>query len=331
MEKPIIVITGPTASGKTAMSLEIAGKYNGEIICADSMTVYRGMDIGTDKPGALIPPRHSEPSKESRTAGAGSPALPTGKFASTQDDEGKNINGIRHHLLDIINPDEEFNVAIFVQKVRKIIDDIHARGKIPFIVGGSLMYIDALIYDYRLPEVAPNSGLREELNQKTEEELFSQLCELDPDCEWTIDKHNKRRLIRAIEVCLNSEKPFSQHKTKAKLPNNVLYLSVDREREELYQRINERVDEMFKNGFVREVQGLLPKFDHNTAMQAAGYRQICDYLDDKIDLATAIEKTKQVHRNFAKRQLTWLCRNPDVKWIKNKAEAEHSISAFLRS
>ncbi len=293
MEKPIIVITGPTASGKTALSLEIAGKYNGEIICADSMTVYRGMDIGTDKPYL------------------------------------QNTKGIPHHLIDVLNPDEEFNVALFVERARKLVDDIHSRGKVSFIVGGSLMYIDAFIYDFKLPEVAPNHPLRQELELETEEKLFNQLCELDPDSEWTIDKHNKRRLIRAIEVCLNSDKPFSQHKEKTELPSNVLYLSTDIEREELYQKINNRVDIMFNQGFVDEVRKLHEKYDHNTAMQAAGYKQILQYLDGEIDLATAIAKTKQVHRNFAKRQLTWLRRNADVKWVKNAAGAEGFISKFL--
>ena len=293
MEKPIIVITGPTASGKTALSLEIAGKYNGEIICADSMTVYRGMDIGTDKPTP------------------------------------ENLKDIPHHLLDIVNPDEEFNVAIFVGVVRKLVDDIQARGKVPFLVGGSLMYIDAFIYDYDMPEVAPNLELREELEKQDNEELFARLCELDPDCEWTVDRHNKRRIIRAIEICMTTGKSLAEQKSKKSLPENVLYLAVDKDREELYAQIDKRVDVMFKQGFVEEVRSLREKYDHNTAMQAAGYKQIMQYLDEKIDLGAAIAKTKQVHRNFAKRQLTWLRRNEDVKWVKNTAEAEGFISDFL--
>lgn len=293
MNNPIIVLTGPTASGKTAISLEIAGRHNCEIICADSMTVYRGMDIGTDKPTLV------------------------------------DMKGIPHHLLDIINPDEEFNVAIFVQKVRELVDEIHSRGKVPMLVGGSVMYIDAYIYDYQLPEVAPNQELRDELNGKTNEELFKQLCDRDPDCEWTVDRHNKRRIIRAIEICTASDKPLAEQKKKMPFPDNVLYLSVDRDREELYAKIDSRVDEMFRQGFVDEVRGLHTKYDHNTAMQAAGYRQIIQFLDGEIELETAIAKTKQVHRNYAKRQLTWLRRNEDAKWIKNAAEAEKLISKFL--
>ena len=293
MEKPIIVITGPTASGKTALSLEIAAKYNGEIICADSMTVYRGMDIGTDKP----------------------------TLVDTQN--------IPHHLVDIINPDEEFNVALFVKEVRKLVEDIHSRGKVPFIVGGSLMYIDAFVYNYDIPEVTPNTELREELEQKDNEELFAQLCELDPDCEWTVDRHNKRRIIRAIEICMTTGRPLAEQKSKRPLPTNVLYLAVDKDREVLYAQIDKRVDIMFEQGFVAEVRKLHEKYDHNTAMQAAGYKQIMQYLDEEIDLETAIAKTKQVHRNFAKRQLTWLRRNTDVNWVKNAHEAERLISDFL--
>jgi len=293
MEKPIIVITGPTASGKTALSLEIAEKYNGEIVCADSMTVYRGMDIGTDKPTLI---------------------------------DNQNIP---HHLIDIVNPDEEFNVALFVKEVRKLVDEIHSRGNVPFIVGGSLMYIDAFIYNYDMPAVAPNQELRIELEKKDNEALFTQLCELDPDCEWTIDKHNKRRIIRAIEICMATGKSLADQKSKKPLPKNVLYLAVDRNREVLYSQIDKRVDIMFKQGFVEEVRMLREKYDHNTAMQAAGYKQIMQYLDGGIDLETAIAKTKQVHRNFAKRQLTWLRRNEDVKWVEDATEAEGFISKFL--
>lgn len=290
MNNPIIVLTGPTASGKTAISLEIAKKFDCEIICADSMTVYKGMDIGTDKPGK---------------------------------------SNIPHYLLDIVSPDEDFNVAIFVQRARGIITEIQNRGKIPLIVGGSVMYIDALVYDYQMPEVAPNQKLRDELEIKTADELFAQLCELDPDCEWTIDRHNKRRLIRAIEICLSTGKSLAEQKNKKQLPENIIYFAVDRDREDLYNRINNRVDQMFAHGFVEEVRVLREKYDDSTALQAAGYRQIIQYLDGEIDLATAISKTKQVHRNYAKRQLTWLHQNEDVNWIENSEEANQKIKGFI--
>jgi tRNA dimethylallyltransferase len=257
------------------------------------MTVYRGMDIGTDKPTIV---------------------------------DTKNIP---HHLLDIVNPDEEFNVALFVQKVHTLVDEIHTRNKIPFIVGGSLMYIDAFIYGYEMPRVTPNLKLRQELEKKDNEILFTKLCELDPDCEWTVDRHNKRRIIRAIEICIATSKPLAEQRSKQPLPANVLYLVIDKEREELYAQIDKRVDIMFEQGFIDEARKLHEKYDSSTAMQAAGYKQIVQYLDGKIDSETAKAKTKQVHRNFAKRQLTWLRRNQDVKWIKDVAEAERLISEFL--
>ncbi len=308
MKNPIIVLTGPTASGKTAISYEIAHKYHCEIICTDSMTVYTGMDIGTDKPT-----REKLPDE------------PTEKNS----DASYTIRGIRHHLLNIVNPDNEFNVAIFVRKVEKIISEVHSRGHIPLLVGGSVLYIDALIYQYSMPDVKPNPELRTELEGKSAEELFECLCSYDPDCEWTVDKHNKRRLIREIEVYEATGKPLSQQQTRSTLPENVLYLAVDRDREILYAKINRRVDEMFDEGFVDEVRELYKKYDHQTALQAAGYKQIIQYLNADITLDVAKEKTKQVHRNYAKRQLTWLRRNPDIHWINSVQGAEKAISEFL--
>lgn len=293
MKNPIIVLTGPTASGKTAMSLQIAKKYNCEIICADSMTVYRGMDIGTDKP------------------------------------EADEMNDIPHHLIDVVNPDEEFNAAIFCEKVKEIVTDIQSRGKVPMLVGGSVMYIDAYIYDYQMPVVVPNQELRDKLDGQTAEELFKQLCECDPDCEWTVDRNNKRRLIRAIEICTTSGEPLAKQKSKMPFPDNIIYLAIEKDREELYAQIDRRVEIMFQRGFVDEVRELHKLYDHNTAMQAAGYRQIIQFLDGEIDLDTAIAKTKQVHRNYAKRQLTWLRKNTDIQWVKDAAEAEKYITKFL--
>jgi tRNA dimethylallyltransferase len=308
MKNPIIVLTGPTASGKTKMSFELAKKFGGEIICADSMTVYTGMDIGTDKPTLALKP-------EDRVK------KPNGTFE---------INGVTHHLLDILEPNEEFNAAIFKEKVSAIITEIQSRGKIPFLVGGSLLYIDSLVYDYQMPQVDPDPDLREELEKKESDELFSELVALDPDAEWTIDKNNRRRVIRALEVCLKSGEAFTAQKSKKELPENVLYLAVCREREELYQKINKRVDEMMSEGFLEETQGLYKKYDHSTAMQATGYRQLLQYIEGEVSLDEAVEQTKKSHRNFAKRQLTWLRRNTDTHWINSESKAESEIEKFLK-
>jgi len=293
MKSPIIVLTGPTASGKTSLSLDLAKEFNGEIVAADSMTVYKGMDIGTDKP--------------------------------------QEFHGIPHHMTDILNPDEECNVTIFKDYAEKIITEIQSQKHVPFLVGGSTMYIDALIYDYTFTSAKPNLEMRKELEKKTSEELFYSLIDLDPDAEWTVDRNNKRRIIRAIEVSLQTGEPFTKQKKKKALPNNVLYLAIDRDREELYAKINMRVDEMMAEGFLEEVKNLYKKYDLNTAMQAAGYRQLIQYLKGEISLEEAIEKTKQSHRNYAKRQLTWLRRNPDVIWIEGFKEAEGKIINFLKT
>ncbi|MDD3678634.1 MAG: tRNA (adenosine(37)-N6)-dimethylallyltransferase MiaA [Patescibacteria group bacterium] len=307
MKNPIIVITGPTASGKTAISFDTVKKFNGEVICADSMTVYRGMDIGTDKPTLNL----------------------NSKKRRAENDGSYVINGIKHHLLDELNPDEDFNVAIFCEMVEKKIKEIRSRGNIPFLVGGSLFYIDAFVYDYSLPPVAPDLKLRAELEKKSNDELWKRLVKLDPDSEWTIDKNNKRRLVRALEVTLKTQKPFSLQKSKKNLPKNILYLAVTSDRDLLYEKINKRVDEMMRTGFLDEVRDLYEKYDHSTAMQATGYRQLIEYIEGKINLDLAVEETKKSHRRFAKRQETWLKRNSEKVLIKNSKEAEEKIRTFL--
>ncbi len=305
MKKPIIVITGATASGKTAISHAVMNRFNGEAICADSMTVYTGMDIGTDKP----------------TIDPTTKATEDGYYV---------IRGVKHHMLDRLTPDEEFNVSIFKNMVEHEVSEIHKRGNVPFLVGGSLFYIDAFCYDYSLPPVAPDEKLRKELEKKSSDELWGQLVELDPDAEWTIDPKNKRKVIRALEVCLKTGKPFSEQKSRKKLKKNILYLVVDCEREDLYKKINKRVNEMMNMGLLEEVKKLFGKYDHSTAMQATGYRQVIEYLEGKISLDKAIENTKRSHRNFAKRQLTWIKKNQDKICIKNYKEAELEIEKFLK-
>lgn len=301
MKKPILVLTGPTASGKTSMSLYLAKVFGGEIVCADSMTVYKGMDIGTDKPGTRN---------------------------KTQETSYK-IEGISHHMIDILNPDEEFNVAIFKNLAGQKMKEIHKRGNSPFLVGGSTMYIDALVYNYNIPHAKPNKDLRRELEKKSDEELFAQLIKLDPDAQVVVDKNNKRRVIRALEVSIQTGEPFTVQRKKQDLPENILYLAINRDREELYERINKRVDVMMTEGFLDEVKRLHKKYDLGTAMQATGYKQLVEYLGGNLTLEEAIEKTKQSHRNYAKRQLTWLNRNKDVVWIDNKEEAQRRMKDFL--
>ncbi|MFA5584307.1 MAG: tRNA (adenosine(37)-N6)-dimethylallyltransferase MiaA, partial [Bacteriovoracaceae bacterium] len=236
MSKPIIVITGPTASGKTSLSFAVTKNFPSEIICADSMTVYQGMDIGTDKPGRnvknRIPDIRTREKKEFQVQN-----LNTGIKHKNKNSEQslKIINGIPHHLLDIVTPNQEFNVTFFKKLANEKIKEIHKRGNIPFVVGGSTLYIDTLVYDFQIPQVEPDLNLRKKLEKKTNPELFRELVSLDPDVEWTIDRNNKRRLIRALEVCHISGQPFTRQKHKKELGSNILYLSVEKERKELYK------------------------------------------------------------------------------------------------
>lgn len=294
MKKPIIVLTGPTASGKTTISLELAPIFNGAIIAADSTTVCQGMDIGTDKPD----------------------------LTKTK---------VEHHLIDILEPNEDFNVALFQEKAIKAVMEIQKEGKIPFLVGGATMYIDALVYGFEIPEVEPDEDLRTQLEKESEKTLYEKLIKLDPSAKEYIDPKNKRRLIRALEVIIKTGKTFSELRIKRELPKNVLYLAVKKNRQELYERINERVDKMFAEGFVEEVKKLYENYGEQKSFQTAGYRQIIEHLKGQFALEEAIEKTKQAHRNYAKRQMTWLNKNQDVIWVKNAAEAEEKIKNFLES
>lgn len=294
MKNPIIVIAGPTASGKTALAVHLAKKLGGEVINADSRSIYREMDLGTGKP-----------TMEER-------------------------EDIPHYLFDIVDPDERFSVAEYKKLAEEKIEEIRGRGKTPIIAGGTMMYIDAVVYDYKLSEIKPNQKLRERLAQKSTEEIFSELKKADPGTAKTIDSHNRHRIIRALEIFHETGSPKASEKKNA-LPKNVLYLAIDRDREELYGRINKRVDIWMKEGFVDEVKKLLEKYSlEDPGMSGIGYKQVGLYLNGKISFNEATEKFKQGDRNLSKRQLTWLRRNPAIVWVKNESEAEKAVNDFLK-
>jgi len=294
MKNPIIVITGPTASGKTSISIEMAKKFGGEIINADSRSIYKGMDIGTGKP-------------------------------TTEERQD-----IPHHLFDIVSPNKRFSVSEFKNLATEKIDGIRSRGKIPFIVGGTALYIDALVYDYDMPEAKPDLGLRTKLEKKSTDELFKELSNVDTKTSQKIDSHNRPRVIRALEIFYKTGKSKVMQEKKKSLPKNILYLAVETDRQELYDTINKRVEGWMDGGFTNEVKGLLKKYSlDDPGMSGIGYKQFGLYLNGKITLAEAINKFQQGDRNLAKRQLTWLNRNKDVIWIENEKEAERNINFFL--
>ncbi|WAA13516.1 tRNA (adenosine(37)-N6)-dimethylallyltransferase MiaA [Fervidibacillus halotolerans] len=286
MEKKekLLVIIGPTAVGKTKLSIDLAKKLSGEIISGDSMQIYRGMDIGTAK----ISPDEME--------------------------------GIPHHLLDIKNPDESFSVAEFQQLVREKITEISNWGRLPILVGGTGLYIQSVIYNYQFPNV--EGKLREQLEKQAEQEgidfLYRKLLNIDHEYAQLIHPNNKRRVIRALEVYYSTGKTMTEwQKNQMKDPiYDSLIIGLTMERNRLYERINERVDEMIDNGLVQEAKMLYDQgLTDVQSTQAIGYKELFDYFDGKVTLEEAISNLKQNTRKFAKRQLTWFRNKMDVHWF----------------
>ncbi|MCX6781693.1 MAG: tRNA (adenosine(37)-N6)-dimethylallyltransferase MiaA [Candidatus Magasanikbacteria bacterium] len=296
----IIVIVGPTASGKTALGLELAKKYNGEVINADSRQIYKGMDIGT---------------------------------AKAQNEE-KNIDylvqGIRHHLIDVVNPDEEFTLAHYKKLAFEAIDDVLRRNKLPIVVGGTGLYIWAIVDNLDIPIVPPNIKLRSALEKKTLSELMEMLKASDPISAKKIDLKNPRRVMRAIEVALSSGESFTIKQKKLPPRYEALQIGLDIPREELVQRINERTEEQIKAGLVEEVRKLSTKYLWTLpAMSGIGYKQVGYYLRGEISLADAIEMIKRDTRRYAKRQMTWFRRDKRIKWFESTSEADGWAKEFL--
>lgn len=302
----IIVICGSTASGKTALSLSLAKKYNGEIISADSRQIYKKMNIGTAKEKG-----------EWRRQG-----LRKIYF----------VDDIPHYLIDFLNPNKNFTVAEFRDKAIKYIKIILKNNKVPFIVGGTGLYIDSVVNNFNIPQVAPNKKLRVSLEAKTMNELEAMLKKLDPvTYEW-IDRKNKRRLVRALEVFMLTGKSFSAQRQRGKKLFEILQIAVALPREILYDNISKRVDEQIKLGLLKEVEALKKqKYSWVLySMSGIGYRQFKNYFAGKISLESAIEQLKRDTRNYAKRQLTWFKRNKNIHWVESLREADQLIADFLR-
>ncbi|HHW02759.1 MAG TPA: tRNA (adenosine(37)-N6)-dimethylallyltransferase MiaA [Thermoanaerobacterales bacterium] len=297
-KKPLLVIVGPTAVGKTEIAIEVARKLNAEIISADSMQIYKYMDIGTAKPSRA----------EQR--------------------------GIRHHMIDILNPDQDFSVADFQSMVKQCIEDIVSRHKLPLLSGGTGLYVNAVCYNYTFSEFEKDEALREQLRNQAlkygNEFLYDKLEKLDPDAARKIHPNNLRRIIRALEVCIKTGCTFSSYEEKTKKQKSLYDLfmfGLTRPRDELYRRINERVQQMIKKGLVEEVKRLLDmgySRDLN-AMQGLGYRQIIDYLDGKITLEEAIYLISRDTRRYAKRQYTWFLRDKNIVWMDVSREGMKKV------
>lgn len=289
MQNKMICIVGPTASGKTALSIALAKEMNAEIISGDSMQIYRGMDIGTAKP--------------------------------TEEE----MDGVPHHMLSIASPSENFSVARYVEEASCIADDIISRGKIPIVVGGTGLYIDSLVRGRMFAKNEESGALREELTKIYEKDgadaLHKMLSELDPARAAEIHKNNVKRVIRAIEVCKLSGKTITEHdeETKKIPPKyDAAYIGIEfADRSALWERIHLRVDMMMAEGLLDEVKMLLDSgiSTDTTAMQAIGYKELCAYFAGDKTLADAVEDIKTATRRYAKRQMTWFKRNGSIKWV----------------
>lgn len=288
MKRPLIILTGPTAVGKTQASIGLAKALNGEIISADSMQVYKYMDIGSAK----IRPEE--------------------------------MQGIKHYLIDELEPDEEFHVVRFQQMAKQAMEEIYAKNKIPIVVGGTGFYIQALLYDIDFTESNEDTAYRQELERLAEENgaehLHTMLREVDPESADTIHANNVKRVIRALEFYRQTGEKISEHNEQERAkesPYDFCYFVLNDNRANLYKRINQRIDKMLTEGLVEEVRALKDKgyTRDMVSMQGLGYKEILDYLNDECTLEEAIYILKRDTRHFAKRQLTWFRRERDVIWV----------------
>ncbi len=289
MPPKILVIDGPTASGKTALAVELALRHNGEVVSADSMQVYRRMDVGTAKPTA------------------------------------EEMRGIPHHMLDVADPEEDFSAARYVEMAAACVDGVLARGKLPIVAGGTGLYIDSLLSGRTFAGGSSNTPLRRELEDRLWREgggaLLSELARVDPDAAARLHPNDGKRLVRALEVYLTTGKTITAHNEETKkIPPRYDALTLTlafRRREDMWARIDRRVDKMMADGLAEEVRGLLDSGvpARCTAMQAIGYKEIAAALRSGGDLSSAAEEVKLRSRQYAKRQLTWFRRNGAARWI----------------
>ena len=290
MNKPkVIVICGPTASGKTALSIELAKKINGEIISCDSMQIYKYMDIGTAKPTL-------EEQKE-----------------------------VKHHLIDFVEPNQRYSVAEYKKDAEKSIEEILSKGKTPIIVGGTGLYVDSLIYGIEYPEIELDEEYRKQLEKEIEEKglesLYNKAKEIDSKAMEKISPNDKKRIMRVVEIYkatgkTKTEQEIESRTHEVKYDYRVFAIKMDREK--LYERINKRVDMMIEKGLIEEVQNILKKYDKfPTAMQGLGYKEVVEYLEGKKTKEEMIDKIKMQTRRYAKRQITWFKKNKQTIWIEN--------------
>ena len=304
MNKPkVIVICGPTASGKTALSIELAKKINGEIVSCDSMQIYKDMNIGTAKPTI------------------------------------EEMQGIKHYLLDFIEPDKRYSVAEFKKDAEKAIEEILAKEKTPIVVGGTGLYVDSLIYGIEYQDIQLDEEYRKELelivNEKGLGILYEQAKQIDEQAMKKISSNDKKRIMRVLEIYKatgknKTEQEMESRKNEVKYDFKVFLLNMDRE--VLYDRINKRVDIMIEQGLIEEVKNIIQKYsEFPTAMQGLGYKEVVEYLNGKCSKEEMIEKIKMETRRYAKRQLTWFRKNKQTIWINGLNSRESNVQFIINN
>ncbi len=317
----IICIVGPTASGKTALGITLAKKFNGEVVSADSRMVYRGMEIGTAVPKGTLRPSFVKTSEGRQAQGILGRALV--------------VEGVPHYLIGIVEPDHPFTVVDWREQAITVIDDILKRGKLPIVVGGTGLYFSVLLDNFEIPPGTADNEERAKLEKlwKTpsgKEQIVQTLLRLDPDANKVVDLKNSRRVIRAIEVCKASGKPFTQQLKKKAPLYEALEIGLTIQKEELEKRLEERTEQQFRDGLLEEVKLLKQQYGCNVpSMLGFVYKEVCQYLDGELSL----EKTKEIitlqNRQYAKRQMTWFKRDKRIQWVDDPQEAMELVSGFL--
>lgn len=296
--RKLVVILGPTASGKSDLAIKLAEKFGGEIISADSRQIYKDLNIGT------------------------------AKVTKKEREE------IPHYLVDIKKPDQIYTAGQFKKEAIDTINKIIKKRKIPFLVGGTGLYIKAVVDNLEIPQVKPDLKLRKKLELKIEKEglksLYEELIRIDPEAAYIVDEKNPRRVVRALEVALKTKKPFSKLRKMGKPIFNSLQIGLNPGEQKLKERIAKRMNEMIRHGLVQEVEGLIKIYDKNLpTFDAIGYREIIDYLDKKYSLEETISKINRNSWRYVKKQMSWFKKDPRIHWIKNQKQAKGLIQKFL--
>ena len=301
MKPTVIVIGGPTASGKSGLAIKLAKKINGEIISPDSMQIYKDMNIGT---------------------------------AKVTEEEMK---GITHYMLDIVSPEERYSVSTYKKEAEKAIEEILEKGKIPIIVGGTGLYIESLIYGIEFQDEKIDEQYRKQLDTIAEieglEKLYCEATKIDPQAMEKISKNDKKRIIRVLEIYHKTGKTKTEQEIesrKTEIKYNYKSFAITMDRNKLYQRIEKRVDQMIENGLIQEVENIRKKYNKfPTAMQGLGYKEVIEYLENKTTKEEMVEKLKKETRHYAKRQLTWFRKYKEIIWLDGEEEEDKNIKIII--